>query len=161
MKKRKDKKALDFIVMLVLVALIIAMTIFTATRETGSQEIILMEIYKCAGPNTSTAAMEHYYVYENTNFVGIRNANSDGSNNIISKEIEQTLITNLKNALDEYINQNPSINTSFYINERYTIEYNGTSIIVPNPSVAELLGYEPTQYTFYNTVDDFINTINN
>ena len=41
----------------------------------------------------------------------------------------------LKNALDEYINRNPTGNTSFYINERYTIEYKGTTVTIPNPSV--------------------------
>lgn len=161
MNKEKGRRPIDVIIMIILASLVIVMAVFTATRQTANQEIILMEVYKSAGPNTSTASMNHYYIYSNTNSVEIRNANSDGSNTIVTKEINQDLIDNLRMALDEYIRQNPSINTSFYINERYTIEYNGTSIIVPNPSVAVALGFDSDEYTFYNTVDNFINTINN
>lgn len=160
-KKSKDKKTVDLVVMLILIVLVLIMIVFTATRETANQEIILMEIYKSAGPNTSTASMNHYYLYQNTSTVKIRNSNPDGSNVISSKDISQDLIDNLKNALDEYIAKSPTINNGFYINERYTIEYDGKTIIVPNPSVAGLLGYDSTQYTFYNTVDNFINSINN
>lgn len=160
-KKSKDKKTVDLVVILILIVLVLIMIVFTATRETANQEIILMEIYKSAGPNTSTASMNHYYIYQNTNTVKIRSSNPDGSNVISSKDISQDLIDNLKNALDEYISKNPTINTSFYINERYTIEYGGNSTIVPSPSVAGLLGYDSTQYTFYNTVEEFINNINN
>ncbi len=158
---KKDRKKIDFIILIILILLVALMSIFTVTRQTSNQEIILMEIYKCAGPETSTASMTHYYIYANTNTIGIRNSNSDGSNNIISKDIEQSLINDLKTALEDYISKSPTINTSFYINERYTIEYNGKSIIVPNPSVAGLLGYDSAQYSFYNIVDDFINRINN
>lgn len=160
-KDKKDKKTIDFIIIIVLSLLVITMIIFTITRQTSNQQIILMEIYKCAGPETSTASMNHYYIYANTNTIEVRNANSDGSNTTVSKEIEQNLIDNLKSSLDEYTSKNPTINTSFYINERYTIEYNGKSIIVPNPSVANLLGYDQTEYAFYNTVENFINSINN
>jgi len=163
-KTKKDKKGrrpIDIIIMLILASLVITMAVFTTTRETGNQEIILMEIYKSAGPDTSTATMNHYYLYENTDYVGIRNANSDGSNNIATKEISQESINTLKNALDQYITENPTINNGFYINERYTIKYNGKSIIVPSPSVAELLGFNASEYTFYNTVDSFIYDINN
>lgn len=158
-KDKKDKKAIDFIIIIILSLLVITMIIFTITRQTANQQIILMEIYKCAGPETSTASMSHYYIYANTNTIEVRNANSDGSNTIASKEIEQHLIGNLKSSLDEYISKNPTINTSFYINERYTIEYNGKSIIVPNPMVAGTLGFDSTQYEFYNTIDNFINII--
>ncbi len=160
-KDKKDKKAIDFIIIIALSLLVITMIIFTITRQTTNQQIILMEIYKCAGPETNTASMSHYYIYTNTNSIEIRNASSDGSNKTISKEVDQSLIDNLKLALNEYITKNPTINTSFYINERYTIEYNGKSIIVPNPSVANLLGYDQKEYTFYNTVENFINNINN
>ena len=163
-KTKKDKKVtkpIDIIIMLILAAVVIAMAVFTTTRQTGNQEIILMEIYKSAGPDTSTAAMNHYYVYENTDYVGIRNGNEDGSNSIVTKEITPESIDNIKSALDKYISEHPTMNNVFYMNERYTIEYNGTSIIVPNPSVAALLGYDAPEYAFYNTVDSFINYINN
>ena len=162
-KNKKDKKSLkpiDIIIMIILAALVISMAIFTTSRQTGNQEIILMEIYKSAGPDTSTASINHYYVYENTNYVRIRNSNVDGSNDIVTKEITQESINNLKDALDKYIGATPTINNSFYINERYTIKYNGKSIIVPNPSVATLLGFDASEYTFYNSVDSFINNIN-
>lgn len=160
-KDKKDKKTIDIAIMLILIALVIAMTAFTITRETANQEIILIEIYKSGGPNASTASMNHYYIYANTNIVEIRTSNSDGSISTISKNINQDLINNLKNTLDEYISKNPTINTGFNINERYTIEYNGASIVIPNPSVAELLGYDSNKYNFYNTVENFINSINN
>lgn len=159
--KKNGRRPVDIISMVLLAVIVISMAIFTATRNTDSQEIILMEIYKSAGPDTSTAAMNHYYIYSNTNSVGIRNGNTDGSNNISSKEIEQNSIDDFKSALDTYINKNVTINTSFYINERYTIEYNGKTIIVPNPSVAQMLGFDSSEYSFYYTVDNFINLINN
>lgn len=160
-KNKKDKKLIDIIVMIILAVLVIAMSVFAATREASNQEIILMEIYKSAGPETSTTSMTHYYIYANTNTVEIRNSNPDGSNTSITKEISQDSINNLTIALNEYISQNPTINTSFYINERYTIEFNGKSITVPNPSVSTLLGYDSSEYVFYNTVEDFINNIDN
>lgn len=160
-KNKKDKKVIDVIVMLILAGLVIAMSVFAATREASNQEIILMEIYKSAGPETSTASMTHYYIYSNTNTVEIRSSNSDGSSTSVTKEVSQDSIDNLTTALNEYISQNPTINTSFYINERYTIEFNGKSIAVPNPSVSSLLGYDSSEYVFYNTVEDFINNINN
>lgn len=160
-KKKKDRKAIDGIILLILIILVSVMLVFTITRETSNQEIILMEIYKCAGPNTSTNSMAHYYLYGNSNTIKIRNSNPDGSNTTISKEVSKDLITNLQNALDEYINQNPTINTSFYINERYTIEYNGNTITVPNPSVVSLLGFDSEKYVFYNDIELFINNINN
>lgn len=160
-KDKKNKKTIDIIIMIILVAIVIAMAAFTITRETANQEIILIEIYKSGGPNTSTASMNHYYIYANTNIVEIRTSNSDGSNTTVSKDVSQDLINNLKNALDEYISKNPTINAGFNINERYTIEYNGASIIIPNPSVAGLLGYDSNKYNFYNTIEDFINSINN
>lgn len=160
-KNKKDKKIIDVIVLLILVCLVIAMSIFAATRETSNQEIILMEIYKSAGPNTSAASMNHYYIYSNTNSVEIRSSSSNGSSTTITKEVSKDSIDNLTTALNEYISQSATINTSFYINERYTIEFNGKSIIVPNPSVSTLLGYDSSEYAFYNTVDNFINSINN
>lgn len=160
-KDSNNKKAIDGIILLILIILVSIMLIFTITRETSNQEIILMEIYKCAGPNTSTDSMEHYYIYQNTNTIEIRNSNPDGSNSTISKDISQESIDNLQKSLDEYISQNPTINTSFYINERYTIEYNGNTITVPNPSVVSLLGFDPEEYIFYNEVESFINSINN
>lgn len=160
-KDSNNKKAIDGIILLILIILVSIMLIFTITRETSNQEIILMEIYKCAGPNTSTDSMEHYYIYQNTNTIEIQNSNSDGSNSTISKDISQESIDNLQKSLDEYISQNPTINTSFYINERYTIEYNGNTITVPNPSVVSLLGFDPEEYIFYNEVESFINSINN
>lgn len=160
-KDKKDKKAIDGIILLILIIIIAVMATFTITRQTANQEIILMEIYKSAGPNTSTSSMEHYYIYENTNIIKIRNSNPDGSNTTTSKEISQDLIDDFKDSLDEYITQNPTINTVFYINERYTIEYNGKTTIVPNPSVAEILEYDSSEYTFYNTVENFINNIDN
>lgn len=164
--KKKNIKALDIIILIILAALVIAMATFTVTRQTSNQEIILMEIYKSAGPDTSTLLANHYYIYENTNTVGIRTSNYDeaagnSSNTVAKKDIEQDLIDSFKKSLEEYISENPSINTSFYINERYTIEYNGSSIIVPNPTVAGLLGFDPNEYTFYNTVESFINSITN
>lgn len=160
-KNKKDKKIIDLIVMIILVILVVAMSVFAATRETSNQEIILMEIYKSAGPETSSASMSHYYIYSNTNTVEIRNSNPDGSNTTVSKEISQDSIDDFQKSLNDYITQNPTINTSFYINERYTIEFNGKSITVPNPSVTSLLGYDSSPYTFYNTVEEFINNINN
>lgn len=160
-KDSNNKKAIDGIILLILIILVSIMLIFTITRETSNQEIILMEIYKCAGPDTSTDSMEHYYIYQNTNTIEIRNSNPDGSNSTISKDISQESIDNLQKSLDEYISQNPTINTSFYINERYTIEYNGNTITVPNPSVVSLLGFDPEEYIFYNEVESFINSINN
>ena len=159
MKKRI--KIIDLIIILVLAGIVISMFSFSLSRETGNQEIILMEIYKCAGPDTSTNSMEHYYIFENTSTVKIRNSNPDGSNSIIPKEFTQDVINNFQLALDEYIAKNVAINTGFYINERYTIEYNGKTVIVPNPSVANLLGYDSNEYIFYNTVENFINSINN
>ena len=159
-KKKKDKKAIDGIILLILIVLISVMLVFTMTRKTSNQEIILMEIYKCAGPDTSTDSMEHYYLYENINTIKIRNSNPDGSNSIISKDVNKDSIDNLQKALDAYISKNPTINTSFYINERYTIEYNGNTIIVPNPSIVSLLGFDPEEYIFYNEVETFINNIN-
>lgn len=156
---KKEHKIIDLIIILILTAIVIVMVCFTLTRETGNQEVILMEIYKCAGPQTSTDEMEHYYIYQNTNTIKIRNSNKDGSNNTISKEVSQDLITSLQNNLDEYISQNPTMNTGFNINERYAIEYNGKTVIVPNPSVAALLGYDAYEYNFYHTVENFINTI--
>lgn len=158
--RKKEKKIIDIIVIFILASLVIAMSIFAATREASNQEIILMEIYKSAGPETSTASMNHYYIYSNTNTVEIRSSNSDGTNTITTKEISKDSIDNLTTKLNEYISQNATINTSFYINERYTIEFNGKSIIVPNPSVSTLLGYDSSEYIFYNTIDDFINNIN-
>lgn len=156
---KKERKVTDLIIILILAAIVIVMICFTLTRETGNQEVILMEIYKCAGPQTSTDAMEHYYIYQNTNTIKIRNSNKDGSNATISREVTQDLINNLQNSLDEYISQNPTMNTGFNINERYAIEYNGKTIIVPNPSVATLLGYNANEYVFYNTVETFINKV--
>lgn len=156
---KKERKIIDLVIILILSTLVIAMISFTLTRETGNQEIILMEIYKCAGPESSTNSMEHYYIYQNTNTIKIRNSNSDGSNNTISKEVGQDLIDNLQSSLDEYINQNPTMNTGFNINERYTIEYKGKTVIVPNPSVAALLGYNSNEYTFYNIIENFLNNI--
>ena len=158
-KKKNDKKAIDGIILLILIVLVSIILIFTLTRETSNQEIILMEIYKCAGPNTSTNSMAHYYLYENSNTIKIRNSNPDGSNTTVSKEVNKDLITNLKNALDEYINQNPTINTSFYINERYTIEYNGSTVTVPNPAVVSLLGFDSQKYVFYNDIELFITNL--
>lgn len=158
-KRTKDKKYIDMVIMILLVAIILVMIIFTATRETANQEIILMEIYKSAGPDTSTATMNHYYIYQNTNTIKIRSSNADGSNNTISKEISEDLINNFKKSLDEYIISNPTIASNFYINERYTIEYNGKSTIVPNPSVANLLGYDSNPYLFYNTVENFTKSV--
>lgn len=158
-KKKNDKKAIDGIILLILIVLVSIILIFTLTRETSNQEIILMEIYKCAGPNTSTNSMAHYYLYENSNTIKIRNSNPDGSNTTISKEVNKDLITNLQNALNEYINQNPIINTSFYINERYTIEYNGSTVTVPNPAVVSLLGFDSQKYVFYNDIELFITNL--
>ena len=158
-KNNNSRKPIDGIILLILIVLVSIILIFTLTRETSNQEIILMEIYKCAGPNTSTNSMAHYYLYENSNTIKIRNSNPDGSNTTVSKEVNKDLITNLKNALDEYINQNPTINTSFYINERYTIEYNGNTVTVPNPSVVSLLGFDSEKYIFYNNIETFINNI--
>ena len=158
--KKKNKKTIDMIILIVLASLVVIMAIFTITREAGNQEIILMEIYKSAGPDTSTASMNHYYIYSNTNTIKIRSS-SNGSNTTVAKEISQDSIDSFKNALDEYIGQNPYINTSFYTNERYTIEYNGATVIVPNPSVATALGYDSSPYSFYNTVESFINNIKN
>ena len=158
-KRKNDKKAIDGIIFLILILLVAIMLIFTLTRKTSNQEIILMEIYKCAGPDTSTNSMKHYYLFENSNTIKIRNSNPDGSNTTISKEINKELITNFKNALDEYINQNPTGNTSFYINERYTIEYKGTTVTIPNPSVVSLIGFDSEKYVFYNDVELFINNI--
>ncbi len=160
-KKKKDRKAIDGIVLIILIVIVAAMSVFASTRETSNQEIILMEIYKSAGPETSTASMNHYYIYSNTNTVEIRNTNPDGSHTTVTKDISKEAIDQLKNSLNQYISENPTVNTSFYINERYTIEFNGKSIIVPNPSVSELLGFDSSEYTFYNTVDEFINNINN
>ncbi len=160
-KAKKEKKIIDLIILFILIALVFAITLFAITQETSNQKIVLIEIYKCAGPNISSSSMAHYYIYQNTNVVEIRNANSNGSNNIFSKTINQNLIDNFKNSLDEYIAKNPTINTGFHKNERYTIEYNGLSIIVPNPSVASSLGFDPNEYTFYSNVENFINTINN
>jgi hypothetical protein len=158
-KKKNDKKAIDGIILLILIVLVSIILIFTLTRETSNQEIILMEIYKCAGPNTSTNSMAHYYLYENSNTIKVRNSNPDGSNTTVSKEVNKDLITNLQNALDEYINQNPIINTSFYINERYTIEYNGSTVTVPNPAVVSLLGFDSQKYVFYNDIELFITNL--
>ena len=160
-KAKKEKKMLDMIIMLILIVLVLAMALFTLTRETSNQKIILMEIYKSAAPSESTILKTHYYVYENTNMIEIRNANSNGSNSISSKDISQDLIDNFKNSLEEYINKNITINSSFYTNERYTIEYHGASIIVPNPSVVSALGFDSNDYAFYNTIEAFINSINN
>ena len=158
-KKKNDKKAIDGIILLILIVLVSIILIFTLTRETSNQEIILMEIYKCAGPNTSTNSMAHYYLYENSNTIKVRNSNPDGSNTTVSKEVNKDLITNLQNALDEYINKNPIINTSFYINERYTIEYNGSTVTVPNPAVVSLLGFDSQKYVFYNDIELFITNL--
>ena len=169
---RKDKankrkiKVFDVIIFIILAALVATMVVFTSTRETGNQEIILMEIYKSAGPETSTSTPNHYYIYENTNVIGIRSSNFDNSsgqasNNVTKKEINQDLIDTLKNSLEEYIGKNLNINTGFYTNERYTIEYNGKTVTVPNPTVAAALGLDSNDYSFYNTVDSFINTIKN
>ena len=79
--------------------------------------------------------------------------------NIIAKNINTDSIETFQKDLDRYISKNPTINTSFYINERYTIEYNGNTIIIPNPSVVSLLGFNPEEYTFYNEVETFINSI--
>lgn len=167
--KKKNKRKIkihDIIIAVVLVIAIATMVFFTSTRETGNQEIVLMEIYKSAGPNTSTASPNHYYIYDNTNVVGIRNSNFDNSsgqasNSITKKEISQELIDNFKVSLEEYISKNFSINTGFYINERYTIEYNGKTLIVPNPDVAQTLQLDENNYSFYYIVENFISTINN
>lgn len=159
-RRKKDRKAIDGIILIILICLVVAMTVFASTRETSNQEIILMEIYKSAGPETSTATMNHYYIYSNTNSVDIRISKSDGSHTTLSKTISKEVINNFENSLNQYISENPTINSSFYINERYTIEYNGNSIVVPNPTVSELLGFDSSKYTFYNTVDEFINNIN-
>lgn len=158
-KKKKDRKAIDGIILLILIILVSVMLVFTITRETSNQEIILMEIYKCAGPNTSTNSMAHYYLYGNSNTIKIRNSNPDGSNTTISKEVNKDLISKLQNDLDEYISQNPTINTSFYINERYTIEYNGSTVTVPNPAVVSLLGFDSQKYVFYNDIELFITNL--
>lgn len=154
-------KIMDLIIVLILVVIVICMITFASSRETGNQEIILMEIYKCAGPSTSSNTMNHYYVYNNTNTVKIRTSNADGSHSTSPKEINQDLIDEFKIELDKYISQSPIIYSGFNINERYAIEYNGKTVIVPNPNVAELLGYDSNQYIFYNDVDNFINIINN
>ena len=156
---KKERKIIDLIIILILTAVVVVMVYFTLTRETGNQEVILMEIYKCAGPQTSTDEMEHYYIYQNTTTIKIRNSSKDGSNNTISKEVSQDLITSLQNSLDEYISQNPTMNTGFNINERYTIEYSGKTVVVPNPSVASLLGYDSNEYSFYHIVENYINNI--
>ena len=159
-KKKNDRKVIDIIILLILIFLVLIMITFTISRNTSNQEILLMEIYKSAGPNTSTNSMEHYYLYENSNTIKVRTSNPDGSNTTISKEISQELINSLKESLDAYINQNPTINTSFYINERYTIEHNGNTITVPNPSIVSLLGFDSEKYIFYNEIESFINNIN-
>ena len=107
-KKKNDKKAIDGIILLILIVLVSIILIFTLTRETSNQEIILMEIYKCAGPNTSTNSMAHYYLYENSNTIKIRNSNPDGSNTTISKE---QLTNNLLHKV--YITE---INRNVYVN---------------------------------------------
>ena len=96
-KNKKNIKISDVIILIVLISLVIMMAIFTTTRETGSEEIILMEIYKSAGPDTSTASPNHYYVYANTNVVGIRlsnfnNSPGQSSNNLTKKQVNQDLI---------------------------------------------------------------------
>ena len=160
------RKPIDVIIMIVLATLVIAMAVFTVTRETANQEIILMEIYKSAGPDTSTSSPNHYYIYQNTNVIGIRSSNFNNTsgkstNNLTKKEINQDLIDNLKNSLEEYIRKNPSMNSNLYINERYTIEYDARTIIVPNPGIVINFDLEPEQYSFYYTVDTFINNIKN
>ena len=160
MKKNNNKgnKIVDIIVFIILLILVGFMVVFTITRGTDTQQTLLMEIYKSGGTESSNS-MNHYYIYSNnTNVVKIRNFNS-GSNVTVSKDIDQNLINNFKQSLDEYITQKPYINSDFYQNERYTIEYNGTSLAIPNPSVATALGYEASEYSFYNIVDNFINRI--
>lgn len=120
-----------------------------------------MEIYKSFNPESNTVATENYYIYENTNTINIKSSDSNGSFNTVSKNIDQKLINNFKEALDLYIKSATSLNTVFTLNERYTIKYNNTSLIVPNPSVATALGYDATQFSFYNTIEEFINNINN
>ena len=156
---KKHFNITDLIITLILVILVIVMILFTASRNTGNQEILLMEVYKSAGPNTSTDSTEHYYIYSNTNIIKIRS--SETSNAPQTKEINQDLIDNFKQSLDEYISKNVSMNSVFNINEHYTIEYNGKIVVVPNPSVATLLGYNGNDYTFYHSIDNFINGIKN
>ena len=155
---KKDKKMIDIIITVVLIALVVAMIVFTATTETSSQEVLSIELYKSG----DASSRNHYYIYKNTNTIKIRNFTSDGSNNAVRKEISQDLIDNFKNALEEYIAQKPTINSSFYMNERYTIEFEGSSIIVPDPEVVTNLGFDGTPFTsFYNTIEKFINDISN
>jgi len=153
MKKTHFKK-IDALVLLIVIAIISVIVIFTLTRQAANQETILMEIYKLAGPNSSTASPNHYYIYENSTNIEIRETNL-----FTRKEIDQTLIDNLKNSLETYIEQKPILNTDFNMNERYVIEYNGTTVVVPNPQVVNTLGHDGSQFTFYNTVENFINTI--
>jgi len=165
-KKKKENKTKDTIIFIVLVILVILMAIFTFSRETGNQEVILMQIYKLAGPDSSTATQKHYYIYENTNTIEIRQSTIDNStgksiNSNVEKEIDKNSIKSLETLLIEYINTKPSLNTAFDINERYIIEYNGTSIVVPNPEVANNLGYSNIAFDFYNDVENFINNIEN
>ena len=155
---KKGKKVIDVIIFSILFILVVVMAVFTTTLETSNQEILLMEIYKSGGTDTSSASMNHYYIYSNTTTIKIRSF-SDGSNTTVSKDISQNLIDDFKESLDEYITKNPYINSKFYTNERYTIEYGGTTVTVPNPSVATALGYDSSEYSFYNTVENFINTI--
>lgn len=155
----KGNKIIDVIIFLFLLALVAVMVVFTLTRGTDKQQSILMEIYKSGGTNGSNS-MDHYYIYSNTNIIKIRNFNS-GTNAITTKEISQNLIDNFKQSLDEYITQKPYIHSNFYQNERYTIEYNGASLAIPNPSIATALGYDASEYSFYNIIDNFINSIKN
>ena len=165
-KNKKEKKLTDLIVMLILIALVITMIIFTITRKSANQKIMLMEIYKSSGPSTSTSAPYHYYIYKNTNTVEIRSSinnlsTGDSTNSFLEKEFDENLINSLKNSLDEYIKNRPTINADLNLNERYIIEYNGNTIVVPNPEVAYNLDYDGTQFEFYNIVENFINTVSN
>ena len=165
-KKKKENKTKDTIIFIILLILVIIMVIFTFSREAGNQKVILMQIYKLAGPNSSTATQKHYYIYENINTIEIRQSTLDNStgksvNSNVEKEISQNSITSLETLLNEYINTKPSLNTAFDINERYIIEYNGSTIVVPNPEVANNLGYSHTAFDFYNDVENFINNIEN
>lgn len=165
-KNKKERKKTDLIVMLILIALVIIMIIFTITRKSANQRIMLMEIYKSSGPSTSKSSPYFYYIYENTNTIEIHSSTHDlstgnSTNSSSEKELDQNLLNSLKNSLEEYIENRPTINADLNLNEKYIIEYNGNTIVVPNPEVARELGYDETQFIFYNVVENFINTVSN
>ena len=163
-KDKKKNKTIDLIILLTMVAIIIFGSVFAYFNFIPTDDVLFMEISRSDGPIAESYTDYLCSFYQNSDNIkvkitGFSESSNQSSNTETLENIDKNLIENFEKALIEYINQNVENNYIFSINDRYTIIYNNSTIIVPNPRTAERLGYEPSQYEFYNTVKSFLSNI--